>query len=62
MAEPSLSWDQFMAVELRAGTIIEAALFPEARKPAFQLLIDFGPRIGLKKPVPRSPIIISLKP
>ena len=47
MAE--ISYDQFAAVDIRAGTIVEAKIFPEARKPAYILMIDFGPEIGIKK-------------
>ncbi|MCC2546689.1 tRNA-binding protein [Hymenobacter sp. BT175] len=49
MAEPLISWADFMRVDLRVGTIVEARVFPAARKPAYQLLIDLGPEIGLKK-------------
>ena len=49
MTENALSWVEFERVDLRVGTIVEARLFPEARRPAYQLLIDFGPEIGLKK-------------
>ncbi|MGY3087727.1 tRNA-binding protein [Hymenobacter sp. UYAg731] len=44
-----LTWDEFERVDLRVGIIREARAFPEARRPAYQLLIDFGPEIGLKK-------------
>ena len=46
---PSLSWAEFERVDVRVGTIREVHSFPEARRPAYQLLIDFGPEIGLKK-------------
>lgn len=47
--ETPLQWSEFERVEIRVGTILEANDFPEARKPAFQLVIDFGSEIGTKK-------------
>ncbi len=44
-----ISWKDFEKIELRVGTIIEVLDFPEARKPAYKLFIDFGNEIGIKK-------------
>jgi tRNA-binding protein len=44
-----IEFDDFLKVDMRIGTIIAAADFPKARKPAYQLEIDFGPELGVKK-------------
>lgn len=44
-----IEWDDFLKVELRVGTITEVNDFPEARRPAFKLKVDFGAEIGVKK-------------
>jgi tRNA-binding protein len=46
---PEISFDQFLLVDIRVGTVTEVQPFPEARKPAVKLWIDFGPQIGIRK-------------
>ena len=44
-----ISWQHFEAVEMRAGTILSVDEFPEARKPAYKITVDFGPGIGVRR-------------
>ncbi|XOZ35105.1 tRNA-binding protein [Halomonadaceae bacterium KBTZ08] len=43
----TIEWDEFERVEIRAGTIVEVAAFPEARRPAYKLKVDFGEALGV---------------
>ena len=45
----TITFDQFMAVDIRVGTIVAVEDFPEARKPAWKMTIDLGPEIGTKR-------------
>ena len=45
----TISWNDFERVELRIGTIVDVEPFPEARKPAWKLRVDFGPELGIKQ-------------
>ena len=45
----AITWSDFEKIDIRVGMIIGAAEFPKAKKPAYQLTIDFGPEIGVKK-------------
>ena len=49
MPAESLTWDQFEAVDMRVGRVVEVEDFPEARRPAWKLRIDFGPEIGERR-------------
>ena len=44
-----ISWNDFTKVELRVGRVLQAEVFKEARKPAYKLLVDFGPELGQRK-------------
>ncbi|WP_114009558.1 tRNA-binding protein [Cohaesibacter intestini] len=46
---PEIQFDDFLKVDIRVGTVVEAVDFPQARKPAYKLKIDFGDAIGVKK-------------
>jgi len=46
---PEISYEDFMKVDIRVGTIIEASLFPEARKPMYKFMIDFEGNVGLRR-------------
>ena len=45
----TINWPDFEKIEIRAGTILEANDFPKARNPSYQLIIDFGSELGIKK-------------
>jgi tRNA-binding protein len=49
MSTPEIDFDQFLAVDMRVGRVTAVEDFPEARKPAWKLTIDFGPEIGTKR-------------
>ena len=46
---PPITWPDFEKVDLRIGTIVAVEAFPEARKPAWKLTVDFGPEVGVKR-------------
>lgn len=48
-AAPTIAFDDFLKVDVRVGTIVAAEPFPQARKPAYKLVIDFGPGLGTKR-------------
>jgi tRNA-binding protein len=47
--QPTIAFDDFLKVDIRIGTIVEAEPYPEAKKPSLKLRIDFGPGVGVKR-------------
>jgi len=47
--ETTVTWEEFERADIRVGTVVDARPFPEARKPAIQLWVDFGGALGIKK-------------
>lgn len=45
----TIAWNDFTRVELRAGTVVRVELFPEARRPAYRIWVDFGHELGVRK-------------
>lgn len=48
-ADGTIGWDDFIAVDLRVGRVVSAEPFPQARRPAYILHVDFGPELGVRK-------------
>src|SRR5918992_839332 len=46
---PDITWEHFEAVEMRAGTVLSVEDFPEAKKPAYKITVDFGPGLGIRR-------------
>ena len=49
MTASTITWDDFEKIDIRVGTVLEAVPFPEVRKPAYKLQIDFGAELGIRK-------------